>query len=331
MTRTPSTPLIRTATAGVVAGSIGFPVLELVRMAVGWSPDPGQAVPALLATACYLPLHVRHVWYAVRGARPPAGGWTLAAMAVVVIGALPVIQTSWLNALPMLAVSVLIIVRPLWSFLIAAGLVAVPAPLAVGFGDADWAPLYAASAIWQGASLFVLVWLIGAGRRLQDARLALAEQAVVAERLRLDGELRRTLGAALERVVATGQRAAGLADREPAAAAAALRDLVRGSRASLAEVRGAVSRDRERSLRAELEVAVTLLRAGGIETDLLVPAEELLEPLDPVARSELRAAVARLLRDGSVRRCSIVATRRDGRIRLVFRPIPTKEGAYGRG
>jgi two-component system sensor histidine kinase DesK len=331
MTRVPSTPLIRTATAGVMAGSIGFPVLELVRMAVGWSPDPGQAMPALLATACYLPLHVRHVWYAVRGAHPPAGGWTLAAMAVVVIGALPVIRTSWLIALPMLAVSVLVVLRPPWSILLAAGLVAAPAPLAIWFGDAAWAPLYAASAIWQGASLFVLVRLVGAGRRLQDARLALAEQAVLAERLRLDGELRRTLGSALERIVATGHRVAGLADREPTAAAEALRGLVRGSRASLAEVRGAVSRYREVSLRAELEVAASLLRAGGIETDLLVPPEERAEPLDPASRSELRVAVGRLLRDGSVRRCSIVAARRDGRIQLEFRPIAMKEGAYGRG
>jgi two-component system sensor histidine kinase DesK len=331
MTRAPATPLIRTATAGVVAGSIGFSGLELVRMAVGWVPDPGRAVPALLATACYLPWHVRHIWYAARGSRPPAGGWTLAAMAVVVIGALPVIGTSWLIALPMLAVSVLVIVRPPWSILIAAGLVAAPAPLAIGFGDADWAPLYAASVIWQGGSLFVLVWLIGASRRLQDARLVLAEQAVVAERLRLDGELRRILGSTLEQIVATGHRTAGLAEPDPAAAGEALRGLVEDSRASLAEVRRAVTRYRDVSLRAELDVAATLLRAGGIETDLLVPEQDRAEPLDPASRSELRAAVGRLLLDGSVRHCSIVATRQAGRTRLEVRPTPIKEGAYGRG
>jgi two-component system, NarL family, sensor histidine kinase DesK len=320
---------LRLATAGVVACSIGLPIVELSRIASGWTPSPGHAVPALVATACYLPLHVRHVWYAARGRRPAGAGWTLAAMAVVVIGALPVIGTSWLIALPMLAVSVLVTVRPPWSFPAAAGLVSAPAPLAVVFGDAEWAPLYTAAVLWQGTSLFVLVWLIGVARRLQAARLALAEEAVAQERLRLDGELNRTLGAALERIVTGGRQAAGLAGRDPAAAATALRTLVAGSRATLTEARRVVTRYQEVSLRAELDTAASLLRAGGVHTRLKLPPGGLPERLEAAERAALREAVSRLLRDGTVRHCTISVTQQDGRLRLDLQSDGPRAGVAG--
>jgi signal transduction histidine kinase len=237
-------------------------------------------------------------------------------MVVVIIGALPVVGTSWLIALPMLAVSVLLVVRPPWSFVTAAGIAIAPAPLTIAFGDPAWLPYYTAAVIWQGASLFVLVWLVGATRRLQATRLALAEEAVTRERLRIDGELHHTLGAALETIAATGQRAGGLAGHDPAAAGAALRTLVEGSRGTLAEARRVVTRYREVSLRTELDTAATLLRAGGIQTRLVLPPGELPGTVEGVPRSALRAAVARLLLDGVTRQCSIVVTHHDGRVRL---------------
>jgi two-component system sensor histidine kinase DesK len=268
------------ATAGVVAGNIGLPVLELARIGAAWTPSPGHATQALVATACYLPLHVRHVWYAVRGARPPGGGWTLAVMAVVVIGALPVVGTSWLVAFPILAVSVLVVVRPPWSLLAVAALVAAPAPITIAAGHAYWAPYYTASLIWQGASLFVLVRLVGAARRLHAARLALAAQAVARERLRIDGELQRTLGAALVAILATGERAGQLAGTDAAAAREALGSLVDGSRAALAEARRMVSRYQD--------------------------------VVEPGSRAALRAAIAELLRDGGAGHWALMVTNRPG-------------------
>ncbi|MPZ28985.1 MAG: hypothetical protein GEV12_21955 [Micromonosporaceae bacterium] len=268
------------ATAGVVAGNIGLPMLELARIGAAWTPSPGHVAQALVATACYLPLHVRHVWYAVRGARPPGGGWTLAVMAVVVIGALPVVGTGWLIAFPMLAVSVLVVVRPPWSFLAVATLVAAPAPVTIAAGDAEWASYYTASVIWQGASLFVLVRLVGAARRLHAARLALAAEAVARERLRMDGELRRTLGTALAEILATGERAGRLARTDPAAATEALGSLVDGARAAMAQARRMVSRYQE--------------------------------AVEPGSAAALRAAIAELLRDGGAEHYALVITNRPG-------------------
>jgi two-component system, NarL family, sensor histidine kinase DesK len=274
---------------------------------------------ALVATACYLPLHVRHVWYAARGSRPPGAGWTLTAMAAVIIGAVAVVGTSWLTALHALAVSILIIVRPPWSLLIVAGLVAAPAPLAIAFGDPEWAPFYAVSVVWRGAVLFVLLWLIGATRRLEAARQALAEEAVARERLRIDSELRRTLASALEEIAERGQRAGSSAGGDPAALQDQLSALVEGSRQALAEARRMVTRYQEVPLRAELDTAASLLTVAGIETRLVLPPGGLPETFEAAPRAALRAAVARLLRDDAARHCSIMVTHRDGRVWLELR------------
>jgi two-component system sensor histidine kinase DesK len=316
-----SSRFIQLATLGAVACSIGFPVLELVRIGTNWipSPSPGHGVQALVVTACYLPLYVRLVWHAARGSRPPDAGWTLAVMAVVILGAVPVIGTGWLPALHALAVAILIVVRPPWSLPILVGLVAATAPLAIVFGDPEWAAYSAATVVWRGASVFVLVWLVGATRRLQAAREALADEAVARERLRIDGELRSTLGAALEAIVAKGQRATALAPQDPTLAGGELRGLVEGSRRTLAETRRLINGYQRLSLRAELDSATILLTAAGIETRVVLPAGDLPERLEAAPRAALRAAVARLLRDDAARRCAITVTNEGRRVRLELR------------
>jgi two-component system sensor histidine kinase DesK len=319
---------IRLATAGAVGCSIVLPVLELARIVAGRTPSPGHVLLAVAATACYLPLHVRHVWYAARVSRPAGAPWTLLAMAVVIIGVLPVIGTSWLTSLHALAVSALIVVRAPWSLLVVAGLVAAPAPLAIGFGEPQWAAFSTVSVVWRGAAVFVLVWLVGATRRLQEARLLLADQAIARERLRIDGELRRTVGAALDAIAARGQRASVLTARNPAMVEDELRVLVDGSRRALAQTRQTIRGYQQRSLRAELDAAAALLAAAGIRTRLELPRGELPGTVDAAPRAALRAAVARLLHDGTARACWIVVTRRDGRVWLELRadgsgPAPT--------
>ena len=172
---------------------------------------------------------------------------------------------------------------------------------------------------WRGASVFVLVWLTGATRRLQEARLVLAEQAIARERLRIDGELRRTVGAALDAIVARGEWAIALAARDPAMVECELRLLAERSRGALAEARRTIRGYQQLSLRAELDGAVALLAAAGIQARLVLPGGDLPESVDPAPRAALRAAVARLLHDGAARDCSIVVTRRDGRVQLELR------------
>jgi hypothetical protein len=72
------------------------------------------------------------------------------------------------------------------------------------------------------------------------------------------------------------------------------------------------------SLRAELDTAVALLSAVGIETRLSLPHGDL--PDDSALRAALRTALVRLLRaDPPPRNCLIMVTREGGRTRLELR------------
>ena len=185
----------------------------------------------------------------------------------------------------------------------------------IGTTPAAWYTLAAAN---RAATLFVLVWLAAAIQRLRGARLALAQEAVTRERLRIDGELRQTLGAALESIVARGQRAAAQVAGDCAPLDTELRALIEDSRATLARARSMVRSYQQVSLRAELDTAVALLSAVGIETRLSLPHGDL--PDDIALRAALRTALVRLLRaDPPPRNCLIMVTRESGRTRLELR------------
>jgi two-component system sensor histidine kinase DesK len=309
----------RVAVAAAVVVAIAFPLLHLAYIFV--MPEGGyeRGMWALAAVAAYLPLHVRHVWFAARATRPPGGIWTMTAMAAIIIGALPLAGSAWVMEFSWLAVSVLIVLRRPWSYVLAVGLVAAAWPVALLIGDryneAAWYTLAAAN---RGATLFVLVWLAAAIQRLRGARLALAQEAVTRERLRIDGELRQTLGAALESIVARGQRAAAQVVGDRAPLDTELRALIEDSRATLARARSMVHSYQQVSLRAELDTAVALLSAVGIETRLSLPHGDL--PDDIALRAALRTALVRLLRaDPPPRNCLIMVTRESGRTRLELR------------
>jgi two-component system sensor histidine kinase DesK len=94
---------------------------------------------------------------------------------------------------------------------------------------------------------------------------------VVRERLRIDGELRQTVGAALEAIALQGERAGSLALRNRSAAEQVLRALVDAARKTLSDARRMVTRYQEPSLRAELETVATLLAAAGIQSRMVLP------------------------------------------------------------
>lgn len=309
----------RVAMAAAVVVAIAFPLLHVAYIFVMPQGGYERGLWALAAVAAYLPLHVRHVWFAARATRPPGGIWTMTAMAAIIIGALPLAGSAWVMEFSWLAVSVLIVLRRPWSYVLAVGLVAAAWPVALLIGDrynaAAWYTLAAAN---RAATLFVLVWLAAAIQRLRGARLALAQEAVTRERLRIDGELRQTLGAALESIVARGQRAAAQVAGDCAPVDTELRALIEDSRATLARARSMVRSYQQVSLRAELDTAVALLSAVGIETRLSLPHGDL--PDDIALRAALRTALVRLLRaDPPPRNCLIMVTRESGWTRLELR------------
>lgn len=280
---------------------------------VGEVPGTGRKVlPAVLATAVYLPFYVRHVLAGVRGVRPAGAPWSLAAMSVVLLVATPAVGANWLPSYHVVAVSALLVLPRPWSLLVLAAAVIGQLPLALALDSPipAAASYYAVTVLWRASSVFVPIWLLGAVGQLEASRRDLAAQAVVRERLRVDEELRRTVRPALSAIVARGETAEGL---EPVTASGQLRGLVEDSRRALADARRLMSGYRGLSLRSELETAAMLLQAAGIEARVVSPEAERRDIVDERLQDDLRAVVAGLLRDDQVTQCVITVGSRDGR------------------
>ncbi|OKI41211.1 histidine kinase [Micromonospora sp. CB01531] len=305
--------MLELAGAGVVTASALWVTVGVMRIAAG---QPGDTAIAVAATSAYLPLHLWHVQHALRGRRPAGAAWSLALMAVVIVATLPVIGVQWLAALYPLSASVLLLLRPRWSIPLFAGLVALPGVAAVMLGGQQWVIYFSAGVLLYGLVLAVPVWLIATIRELRAARTAVADQAVVRERTRVEDELRHTLGSALETIAGEADLAARRIGAEPGLADAALRTVIGTARNAVAEGRRLTAGFRPPALRTELESAATLLRTAGIRVRLVVP-DELPEPPPHTLLAALHAEVSRLLQSDGVRDCTIEIVDHGGDTRLV--------------
>lgn len=311
-----------TTAPGAMGYAAVFPIVQVALIAEstgGWRGGGyADGAWALLATVCYLPLHLRHVRYAAQGSRAPGGGWTLAAMTAVVAVAIVPLGDLWLPSLHVVVVSALLVLQPRWSLPVVAAVVAaqVPLPLLLDSQVPAAPSYYVVTILWRSAAVFVPVWLVGAIRRLEEARRALADDAVLRERMRIDYELRETVGAALDAIASQGDRATALVteDREPAAVA--LRSLADAARRTLAQARVVIRGYQRPSLSAELDTAVALLRAAGIETRVVLAPNVDLDAFDEGLRSSLQAHVARLVGADVTGSCLITITGEAGHLRM---------------
>ncbi|WP_143044284.1 hypothetical protein [Nonomuraea jiangxiensis] len=314
---------VRLAPVGAVACAGLLPLLQVALAFSYPGNDVRTGLWSLAVTVVYLPLHLRHVWYAARGVRLPAGGWTFAAMAVVILAATPLAGNMWPRAYAGLAASAVLVLPGPWSFVVYLSLVIAAAPASLLLG-LPWnaAPWLTLSVLSGSGAVLLLVWLSAALVRLQSARQVLAQRAVAQERRRIDDDLRRTLGNALESLAARGARAADLLQTPPGRRAelvAELSGLADDSRRTLAEARQRVRGYRRPSLRAELDTAATLLSAAGIETRLRLPRTGIPDTIAPEPRAALRATVTRLLGSEGVSACTITAAVSTDGVRLEVR------------
>src|SRR5262245_3219182 len=77
--------ILRLATAGAIVANGLVPLVVLWRVAI--EADGASVRYAALAAAATIALHLRHVAFGLRDERPPAGMWTLAALAIVNVAA----------------------------------------------------------------------------------------------------------------------------------------------------------------------------------------------------------------------------------------------------
>ena len=294
--------LIRLASAGAVTFSIAVPMVTVVLFAT--TPSVSHHFPeAALATALYLPLYVHHVRYGLRGERPRFLLLTLGTMAVVIVGMTPIIGAEWFYAYGAIVASVLITTPPWFSFPAVTCTLAVVGIWAAELRNDSGIPIYGAglaayfpiAAAERAAAVFVLVWLVGALRRVQSAREALAEVALEAERGRIEVELHESVVSGLEEVIMKGVLAEDAANRGSLKAGEELESLVQGSRLALANARRTIRRYKAVSPDTELERAALLLRSAGIEVTVVLPDTGAPSELDESLRSALHDAVSQLL------------------------------------
>jgi hypothetical protein len=293
---------IRLASAGAIAFSIAVPLVTVVLFAT-FAADMPRFPEAALATALYLPFYVHHVRYGLRGERPRRLPLTLGAMTVIIVGFTPLLGAEWFYTYSAIVASVLVTTRPRFSFpavactLAAVGIWAAQLrndagiPL-FGGGQAVYFPFGVAD---RAAAVFILVWLVGALRRVQSARLALADVALESERGRVDIELSESVVSELDEVIIKGVHAEEAARRGSPKVEEELESLVKGSRLALANARRIIRQYTIASPAAELEKAALLLRSAGIEATIELPDVHLPATLDQSLRSALQVAVAQLL------------------------------------
>lgn len=290
--------LRRPAVLAALGYAAVFPILQVALLAESTDGGARRAVWALAATAWYLPFHLRHVSFAARGERPPFGLWTLAAMAVIIGGVSPLAGPSWLPMFHALVVSTLIVLPPRYAAPIVTALVAIQAPLAIALHSDQpaAASYYVLTVAWRSAAVFVPIKLLGAIHELNAARGRLARDALIRERVDIDVELRRTVGTALGSIADRGQRAAGMLDEDVASVPSQLQSLVDSARATIADTRALLNGYHRPSLHAELQTAITLLLAAGVDAQLSLSAD-LPEVSNGEFRTALQATTALLLRD----------------------------------
>jgi two-component system sensor histidine kinase DesK len=314
--------LLTFAGPGVIAYCILFPAVQIALIAETWGNGYEKAAWALGATACFLPLQVRLVRDAIRGTGRSDARWSLPLIAAAVLGAIPLVGPFWLPNLAAIGVSALLVLPTRPALVIVAAVLLAVTPIALAQDSPlSFALWFTGGVLYRGTSLFVLVQLVASMRRLQATRVALAEEAVVSERLRIDDELRETLGAALAAIVAGGERTASLLTTDAASAREELDCLVDRSRRTLADARNVINRFHVPP-QVEIETAVSLLNAAGIRASIEGDVRDVDPADEAAARLELRSAVAQLLRHDDARSCIIRIGTERGRTRLEV--IPTE-------
>ncbi|WP_412028169.1 sensor histidine kinase [Deinococcus yunweiensis] len=161
-------------------------------------------------------------------------------------------------------------------------------------------------------------------RTVADARLAQVQAekeklAADAERERIARDLHDLLGHTLSVIVLKSELAGKLAERDPARAAAEIREVERISREALSEVRSAVSGYRGSGLGAELARAKVALDTAGVKLSVTEALPTLPPATEQAAAMLLREAITNVVRHAHARAVEVSLTRAGHGWRLVIR------------
>ncbi|MFG1998562.1 histidine kinase [Spirillospora sp. NPDC048911] len=286
-------------------------VYRIVRL-TSTTSVPGVARPGEAAIACGVMLVVLlcalHLPIVLRRVTRRAAVGIMGAQAVLAYAPYAFLGTTWDPVSGLLMASILLTFTGRWSWGLAAA-------VAIGeFVIGRWLlpDAIAPRAVWAflatmavGLSCFAIVRLGDQVRRLHETRAEVARLEVSKERLRIENGLRTALGERLTSIIDDGRRAGA----EPGRVAG----LVATAREALAEMRSVADGYRSRSLAEEIEAALAVLTAAGVQVSADGPPDGLPEEIDAALAAVLRRTVITALRQGTPERCRIEL---DGSARL---------------
>lgn len=142
-------------------------------------------------------------------------------------------------------------------------------------------------------------------RELHTARRELARLAVIEERERLSRDLHDLLGQTLSVITLKSELARGLVQEEPERCAQELAEIERVSRQTLREVRKTVAGYRQPTLANELNGALQLLEAAGVEYTIEQTTENFPPSCDTLLAWAIREGVTNIIRHSRAQQCLI--------------------------
>jgi two-component system sensor histidine kinase DesK len=306
-------------TIGLGAVLAALPLAGTYRAAV-YPIDSGTTLPSFIVTCCLVPVAVSGLVMAVNNSRSPVRWWTLGTIAVAGVVGVIVFGPDWLYWGSPLAVLVLVLMRPPWSFVLyAAILVLVGGTVIIlGYGF-SWALYLSLSVTLWPPPLALLAELGAKMRELNMTQQAFVREAIAHERSMAERELHHTLGSALETIIQSAANANAAAQQSPDLAERQLVAMVGQSRRAVADARQTVRRYQRVSVGSELDNAALLLSAAGIPTNIVGTPGQLRATLSAEMRHHLRAEVARLLGCSRVTSCVLAVETDRGRLSISVR------------
>jgi two-component system, NarL family, sensor histidine kinase DesK len=179
------------------------------------------------------------------------------------------------------------------------------ASVQVGGGNLATALSLGLSAAGIGALMTMMRSLHDRNAELREARAALANVAVAAERERFARDLHDLLGHSLSVIAIKAELAGRLLPSSPDRAASEVADLESVARQALGEVRDAVSGYRQPTLAGELEGARVALLAAGIEASVIGDSVSLDPAVEAVLAWTVREGATNVIRHSGASHCSV--------------------------
>ncbi|MEU9049254.1 histidine kinase [Streptomyces sp. NPDC048384] len=301
-----------------------------------WARAPAAAALVVEVWASVALLSRRLALLPVTAAQPggpPLGLLTAAVGAGVVLAALPLAVRNyglWPVAPALVVAIVATYLPPRHRRLLVGGAVVLAllpgslVSLAEGDGESAYAALFPAGLVAFTAWVTLgPLWAWDTARRLDAARRLEAELAVKEERLRFAADLHDIQGHHLQVIALKSELAERLVERDPARAAAEMKEIRQLAADALSDTRAVVRGYRRTSLDDEIANATRVLAAAGIDARMTLAPDAVATDLAEAARHLLglvmREATTNVLRHSRARHAEVDYRIAGGHARLRVR------------